>query len=88
MMKQKDPVFNIGDVVCVVMPTMALNIKPNDESKKLDVEEEILVGDEGMIIINVEFIKNSNEYLYQVLTQNTLEAKMFSLSEEQLTLFN
>ena len=88
MKKQKEPVFNIGDVVCVVMPTMALNIKPNDESKKLDVEEELLVGDEGMIIINVEFIKNSNEYLYQVLTQNTLEAKMFSLSEEQLTLFN
>lgn len=88
MKKQKEPVFNVGDVVCVVMPTMALNIKPNDESKKLDVEEELLVGDEGMIIINVEFIKNSNEYLYQVLTQNTLEAKMFSLSEEQLTLFN
>lgn len=87
MMKQKDPVFNIGDVVCVVMPTMALNIKPNDESKKLDVEEELLVGDEGMIIVNVEFVKKSNEYLYQVLTQNTLEAKMFSLSEDQLTLY-
>ena len=87
MMKQKDPVFNIGDVVCVVMPTMALNIKPNDESKKLDVEEELLVGDEGMIVINVEFLKKSNEYLYQVLTQNTLEAKMFSLSEEQLALY-
>lgn len=86
-MKQKDPVFNIGDVVCVVMPTMALNIKPNDESKKLDVEEELLVGDEGMIVINVEFLKKSNEYLYQVLTQNTLEAKMFSLSEEQLALY-
>lgn len=87
MMKQKDPVFNIGDVVCVVMPTMALNIKPNDESKKLDVEEELLVGDEGMIVVNVEFVKKSNEYLYQVLTQNTLEAKMFSLSEDQLTLY-
>lgn len=87
MMKQKDPVFNIGDVVCVVMPTMALNIKPNDESKKLDVEEELLVGDEGMIVVNVEFLKKSNEYLYQVLTQNTLEAKMFSLSEEQLALY-
>lgn len=86
-MKQKDPVFNIGDVVCVVMPTMALNIKPNDESKKLDVEEELLVGDEGMIVVNVEFVKKSNEYLYQVLTQNTLEAKMFSLSEDQLTLY-
>ena len=87
MMKQKDPVFNIGDVVCVVMPTMALNIKPNDESKKLDVEEELLVGDEGMIVVNVEFLKKSNEYLYQVLTQNTLETKMFSLSEEQLALY-
>ena len=86
-MKQKEPEFKIGDVVRVVMPTMALNIKPNDESKKLDVEEELLVGDEGLLIVNVEFVKRSNEYLYQVLTQNTLEAKMFSLSEEQLALY-
>lgn len=84
-MKQKEPEFKIGDIVRVVMPTMALNIKPNDDSKKLDVEEELLVGDEGLIIINVEFVKRSSEYLYQVLTQNSLEAKMFSLSEEQLT---
>jgi len=85
-MKQKEPEFKIGDVVRVVMPTMALNIKPNDESKKLDVEEELLVGDEGLLIVNVEFVKRSNEYLYQVLTQNSLEAKMYSLAEEQLTL--
>ena len=86
-MKQKEPEFKIGDIVRVVMPTMALNIKPNDDSKKLDVEEELLVGDEGLIIINVEFVKRSSEYLYQVLTQNSLEAKMFSLSEEQLALY-
>lgn len=85
-MKQKEPEFKIGDVVRVVMPTMVLNIKPNDESKKLDVEEELLVGDEGLLIVNVEFVKRSNEYLYQVLTQNSLEAKMYSLAEEQLTL--
>lgn len=85
-MKQKEPEFKVGDVLRVVMPTMALNIKPNDESKKLDVDEELLVGDEGLLVINVEYIKKSNEYLYQVLTQNSLEAKMYSLSEEQLTL--
>lgn len=87
MKKQKEPVFNVGDVVCVVMPTMAVNIKPNDETKKLDVEEVMLVGDEGMIVVNTEYVKKSNEYLYQVLTQTDLDAKMFSIPEEQLTLF-
>ena len=86
-MKQKEPEFKVGDVVRVVMPTMALNWKPNEETNKLDVEEEMLIGDEGMVILNVEYIKKSNEYLYQVLTQNTEDAKMFSLSQDQLTLY-
>ena len=50
-MKQKEPVFNVGDVVCVVSPTMAINSKPNDETKKLDLEEVYLVGDEEFIIV-------------------------------------
>jgi hypothetical protein len=86
-MKQKEPVFNVGDIVCVVSPTMAINSKPNDETKKLDLEEVYLVGDEGLIVLNVEYVKKTNEYLYQVLTENGEDAKMFSLSEEQLTLF-
>ena len=85
--KQKEPVFNVGDIVCVVSPTMAINSKPNDETKKLDLEEVYLVGDEGLIVLNVEYVKKTNEYLYQVLTENGEDAKMFSLSEEQLTLF-
>lgn len=68
------------------MPVMAMNLKDNDQHK-LDVEEVMLIGDEGLIITEVEYLKRQNEYLYQVLTENGEDAKMFSLSEEQLTLF-
>jgi len=86
-MKQKEPQFKIGDVVCVVAPTMVLNCKLNEDTNKLDVEEDLLIGDEGMVIANVEFAKKAKEYLYYVLTQNTLEGKMYALSEEQIALF-
>jgi hypothetical protein len=85
-MKKQEPQFQIGDIVRVVMPVMAMNLKDNDQHK-LDVEEVMLIGDEGLIITEVEYLKRQNEYLYQVLTENGEDAKMFSLSEEQLTLF-
>ena len=88
MKKQKEPVFKVGDVVCVVMPTMAVNMKPNDETNKLDIDEVMLVGDEGLVITEAEYVKNTDEYLYQVLTQIDLDAKIFSLSEEQLALYD
>jgi hypothetical protein len=85
-MKKQEPQFQIGDIVRVVMPVLAMNLKDNDQHK-LDVEEVMLIGDEGLIITEVEYLKRQNEYLYQVLTENGEDAKMFSLSEEQLTLF-
>jgi len=88
MKKQKEPQYKIGDVVCVVMPTMAVNFAMNDETNKLDVEEVMLVGDEGMVVSEVEYVKSSDEYLYKVLTQTDLDAKIFSLSEEQLALYD
>lgn len=88
MKKQKEPMFKIGDVVCVVMPTMAVDFSMNDETNKLDVNEVLLVGDEGMVVSEVEYVKNTNEYLYKVLTQTDLDAKIFSLSEEQLALYD
>ena len=88
MKKQAEPQFQMGDVVRVVMPTMAVNLKePEEGEKKLQIDEVLLVGDEGMVVVNVEYVKRSNEYLYQVLTENSLETKMFSIPEEQLTLF-
>lgn len=88
MKKQAEPVFQMGDVVRVIMPTMAVNLKePAEGEKKLQIDEVLLVGDEGMIVVNVEYVKKSNEYLYQVLTENSLETKMFSIPEDQLTLF-
>ena len=88
MKKQAEPQFQMGDVVRVVMPTMAVNLKePAEGEKKLQIDEVLLVGDEGMVVVNVEFVKRSNEYLYQVLTENSLESKMFSIPEEQLTLY-
>ena len=88
MKKQAEPVFQMGDVVRVVMPTMAVNLKePVEGEKKLQIDEVLLVGDEGMVVVNVEYVKRSNEYLYQVLTENSLETKMFSIPEDQLTLF-
>ena len=88
MKKQAEPVFQMGDVVRVVMPTMAVNLKePAEGEKKLQIDEVLLVGDEGMVVVNVEYVKRSNEYLYQVLTENSLETKMFSIPEDQLTLF-
>jgi ribosomal protein L21 len=88
MKKEKQPEFKIGDVLRVVMPVMAVNLKePAEGEKKLQIEEVLLVGDEGLIVINAEYVKKSNEYLYQVLTENSLETKMFSIPEEQLTLF-
>jgi hypothetical protein len=86
-MKKREPQFQIGDVVRVVMPVMAMNLKDNEEHK-LDIEEVMLIGDEGLIITEVEYLKRQNEYLYQVLTENGEDAKMFSLAEEQLTLFD
>lgn len=88
MKKQAEPQFQMGDVVRVVMPTMAVNLKePAEGEKKLQIDEVLLVGDEGMVVVNVEYVKRSNEYLYQVLTDNSLETKMFSIPEDQLTLF-
>ena len=88
MKKQAEPQFQMGDVVRVVMPTMAVNLKePAEGEKKLQIEEVLLVGDEGMVVVNAEYIKKTNEYLYQVLTENSLETKMFSIPEDQLTLF-
>jgi hypothetical protein len=86
-MKKREPQFQIGDVVRVVMPVMAMNLKDNEEHK-LDIEEVMLIGDEGLVITEVEYLKRQNEYLYQVLTENGEDAKMFSLAEEQLTLFD
>ena len=88
MKKQAEPQFQMGDVVRVIMPTMAVNLKePAEGEKKLQIEEVLLVGDEGMVVVNAEYIKKTNEYLYQVLTENSLETKMFSIPEDQLTLF-
>ena len=88
MKKQAEPVFQMGDVVRVIMPTMAVNLKePEEGEKKLQIDEVLLVGDEGMVVVNVEYVKRSNEYLYQVLTENSLDSKMFSIPEDQLTLF-
>ena len=86
-MKKREPQFQIGDVVRVVIPVMAMNLKDNEEHK-LDIEEVMLIGDEGLVITEVEYLKRQNEYLYQVLTENGEDAKMFSLAEEQLTLFD
>jgi len=85
MKKQKEPVFKIGDVLRVISPVMAINLSNKEGEKKLDIEEVLLIGDEGLLVVNVEHVKKQNEYLYQVLTQNDLEAKMFSIPEEQLT---
>ena len=87
MNKQKDPQFKVGDVVCVLQPTMAVNMKKNEESKKFDFEENMLLGDEGLIVTEIEFIKRTKEYLYHVLTENSLSAKVYSLAEDTLTLY-
>lgn len=86
-MKKAEPQFKIGDVVRVVEPCMAINMK-DGENKKLDVDEICLVGDEGLVIAEVEYLKRQNEYLYRVLTDNSLDAKMYQLSEQQITLFD
>ena len=86
-MKKAEPQFKIGDVVRVVEPCMAINMK-DGENKKLDVDEICLVGDEGLVIAEVEYLKRQNEYLYRVLTENSLDAKMYQLSEQQITLFD
>ncbi len=86
-MKKAEPQFKIGDVVRVVEPCLVLNMK-DGEDKKLDVDEICLVGDEGLVIAEVEYLKRQNEYLYRVLTENSLDAKMYQLSEQQITLFD
>lgn len=86
-MKKAEPQFKIGDVVRVVEPCMVFNMK-DGEDKKLDVDEICLVGDEGLVIAEVEYLKRQNEYLYRVLTDNSLDAKMYQLSEQQITLFD
>lgn len=85
--KQRVPEFKIGDVVCVVAPTMGINLKVNETEMKADVEEVLLTGDEAMIVAEIEFVKRSNEYLYKVLTENSLETREFSFAEEQLTTY-
>jgi hypothetical protein len=87
--KQKVAEFKIGDVVCVSAPTIGINLKVGEETNedgthKSNVEEVILVGDEALIVSEIEYIKYSNEYLYKVLTENSLETKEFSFAEEQL----
>lgn len=86
-MKKLEPQFKIGDVVRVIEPCMVFNMK-DGEDKKLDVDEICLVGDEGLVIAEVEYLKRQNEYLYRVLTDNSLDAKMYQLSEQQITLFD
>ena len=86
-MKKAEPQFKIGDVVRVIEPCMVFNMK-DGEDKKLDVDEICLVGDEGLVIAEVEYLKRQNEYLYRVLTDNSLDAKMYQLSEQQITLFD
>ena len=86
-MKKAEPQFKIGDVVRVVEPCLVLNMK-DGEDKKLDVDEICLVGDEGLVIAEVEYLKRQNEYLYRVLTDNSLDAKMYQSSEQQITLFD
>ena len=86
-MTKAEPQFKIGDVVRVVEPCMVFNMK-DGEDKKLDVDEICLVGDEGLVIAEVEYLKRQNEYLYRVLTDNSLDAKMYQLSEQQITLFD
>ena len=86
-MKKLDPQFKVGDVVRVIEPCLVLNMK-DGEDKKLDVDEICLVGDEGLVIAEVEYLKRQNEYLYRVLTDNSLDAKMYQLSEQQITLFD
>jgi len=66
---------------------MVFNMK-DGEDKKLDIDEICLVGDEGLVIAEVEYLKRQNEYLYRVLTDNSLDAKMYQLSEQQITLFD
>ena len=87
MNKQKDPQFKVGDVVCVLQPTMAVNIKKNEDSKKLELEEIMLLGNEGLIITEIEFIKRTKDYLYHVLTETDVSAKVCSLAEENITLY-
>ena len=87
MRKKVDPIFGIGDIVRVVMPTMAVNLKTNEDEKKFDVEEVILVGDEGLIVTEVEYLEKQREYLYKVTTDSVIGTTMFSIPEEQLTLF-
>ena len=58
MNKQKEALYKIGDVVCVIEPTMAINLKVNEETKKYDIEEIMLVGDEGLIVEEVEFAES------------------------------
>lgn len=86
-MKKLEPQFKIGDVVRVIEPCMVFNMK-DGEDKKLDIDEICLVGDEGLVIAEVEYLKRQNEYLYRVLTDNSLDAKMYQLSEQQITLFD
>lgn len=86
-MKKLEPQFKVGDVVRVIEPCMVFNMK-DGEDKKLDVDEICLVGDEGLVIAEVEYLKRQNEYLYRVLTENSLDAKMYQLSEQQITLFD
>lgn len=86
-MKKLEPQFKVGDVVRVIEPCMVINMKDGD-NKKLDIDEICLVGDEGLVIAEVEYLKRQNEYLYRVLTENSLDAKMYQLSEQQITLFD
>jgi hypothetical protein len=88
MKKKAEPLFEIGNVVRVVMPIQVLNLKETEEMK-LDVDEVLLIGDEGLIVSEVEYLERQKEYLYKVLTgiENALDAKIFAVSEEQITLY-
>jgi len=86
-MKQKEAVFKVGDLVRVSSPTMGINIKPNEEKENLDVDQVILVGDECLIVSEIIFLKKAKEYLYEVLTENNLDTKMFNFSSDQLELY-
>lgn len=85
-MKKNEPAFKIGDVVNVSFPTMGINLKFKENETNIGVEEIYLIGDEALIVSSVEFVKRTNEYLYRVLTEATIESLEFDFSEEQLVL--
>lgn len=87
MKKKPDPIFSVGDILCVSEPTSALNIKMEEESTKFDIDEVILVGDEALIVSEIEYKDKSKEYIYKLLVGEGFDSKEFSIGEGQLMLY-